>query len=32
MSHGFENLIAAHTAVTPDVRHGFHMRTDRYFV
>lgn len=32
MSHGFETLIAAHTAVTPDVRHGFHMRTDRYFV
>lgn len=32
MSHGFETLIAAHTAVTEDVRHGFHMRTDRYFV
>lgn len=28
----FDTIIAAHAAVTPSVRHGYHLKTDRYFV
>ena len=28
----YEKIIAAHTAVTNDVRHGQYMQSDRYFV
>lgn len=27
-----ERIIAAHAAVTTEVRHGFHLKSDRYFV
>lgn len=32
MSPSIENLIAAHTAVTDAVSHGYKLRSDRYFV
>lgn len=28
----YEKIIAAHKEVTENVRHGFHLKTDRYFV
>lgn len=28
----FKAIIAAHAAVTTSVRHGFHLKSDRYFV